>query len=46
LASGTVRPFVLILAAVTAPLAIFAPVTALFLSCFVPTLFLARLVAA
>jgi hypothetical protein len=45
-AFGTVRQLVLIFEAVTAPFLIFAPVTALFFSCFVPTLFLGSLSAA
>ena len=45
-AFGTERPFALIFEAVTAPFLIFVAVTALFFSCFVPTLFVGRLVAA
>ena len=45
-AFGTVSPFVLILALVTAPFLIFTPVTAFFFSCFAPTLFFGRWIAA
>lgn len=45
-ASGTTRPEALIFAAVTAPFLIFEVETAFFLSCFVPTLFAGRAMAA
>jgi hypothetical protein len=45
-ASGTVRPLVLIFAAVTVPFLIFAVVTAPFLSCLVPTLFFGMVIPA
>ena len=45
-AFGTVSPAVLIFDFVTAPFLIFDPVTAFLFSCFEPTLFFGRVIAA